>query len=195
MKTLHFWGKFSSVQPLSHIRLFATSQTAAHQDSLFITTSWSLFKLMSIKLVMPSNHFILCFPFYSPLQSFLASGSFPVSNFFLSGSQSIGASAPASVLPINEYSGLISFRIDWLDLLEIQRTLKSLLEHHSSKTSISVSNPERWCCESAALNMPANLENSAVATGLGKVRFHSSSKERQCQRMLKLPHNCTHLTR
>ena len=57
------------------------------------------------------------------------------------------------------------------------------------------SNPERWCCESAALNMPANLENSAVATGLEKVSFHPNPKERQCQRMLKLPHNCTHLTR
>ena len=55
--------------------------------------------------------------------------------------------------------------------------------------------PKRWCCESAALNMPANLENSAVATGLEKVSFHSSPKEGQCQRMLKLPHNCTHLTR
>ena len=58
-----------------------------------------------------------------------------------------------------------------------------------------ISNPERWCCESAALNMPANLENSLVATGLEKVSFHSNPKERQCQRMLKLPHNCTHLTR
>ena len=55
--------------------------------------------------------------------------------------------------------------------------------------------PERWCCESAALNMPANFENSAVATGLEKVSFHSNPKERQCQRMLKLPHNCNHLTR
>ena len=58
----------------------------------------------------------------------------------------------------------------------------------------SVSNPKRWCCESAALNMSANLENSAVATGLEKVNFHSNPKERQCQRMLKLPHNCIHLT-
>ena len=56
-------------------------------------------------------------------------------------------------------------------------------------------NPERWCCESAALNMPANTENSAVATALEKVPFHSNPKERQCQRTLKLPHNCTHLTR
>ena len=59
----------------------------------------------------------------------------------------------------------------------------------------AISNPERGCCESAALNMPAKLENSAVATGLEKVSFHSNPKERQCQRMLKLPHNCTHLTR
>jgi len=61
-------------------------------------------------------------------------------------------------------------------------------------SSRAISNPKRWCCESAALNMPANLENSAVATGLEKVSFHSNPKERQCQRMLKLPHNCTHLT-
>ena len=58
-----------------------------------------------------------------------------------------------------------------------------------------ISNPKRWCCESAAFNMPTNLENSAVATGLEKVRFHSNPKERQCQRMFKLPHNYTHLTR
>ena len=58
----------------------------------------------------------------------------------------------------------------------------------------AISNPERWCCESIALNMPANLENSAVATGLEKVSFHSNPKERQCQRMFKLPHNCTHVT-
>ena len=62
-------------------------------------------------------------------------------------------------------------------------------------SSWAISNPERWCCESAALNTPANLENSAVATGLEKVSFCSNPKERQCQRMLKLPHNCTHLIR
>ena len=59
----------------------------------------------------------------------------------------------------------------------------------------AISNPKRWCCESAAFNMPVNLENSAVVTGLKKVSFHSNPKERQCQKMLKLPHNCTHLTR
>ena len=62
-------------------------------------------------------------------------------------------------------------------------------------SSWAISNPERCCCESAALNMPANLENAAVATGLEKVSFHSNPKERQCQRMLKVPHNCTHLTK
>ena len=62
------------------------------------------------------------------------------------------------------------------------------------KFQLAISNPERWYCEGAALNMPANLENSAVATGLEKVSFHSNHKERQCQRMLKLPHNRTHLT-
>ena len=61
-------------------------------------------------------------------------------------------------------------------------------------SSWAISNPKRWCCESDARNMPADLENSAVATGLEKVSFHTNPKERQCQRMLKLPHNCTHLT-
>ena len=70
--------------------------------------------------------------------------------------------------------------VAWLSFIELDK---------------AVSNPERWCCESDALNMLANLENSAVATGLEKVSFHSNPKERQCQRMLKLPHNCTHLTR
>ena len=88
----------SSVQSLSHVQLFVTPWIAACQVSLSITSSRSLLKLMSIDLVMPSNHLILCRPF-SCLQSFPASGSFPVSQFFSSGSQSIGASASASVLP------------------------------------------------------------------------------------------------
>ena len=81
---------------------------------------------------MPSTIIV---PFSSCLQSFPASGSFPMSQFFASGGQSIGVSASASVLS-NEYSGLISFRMDWLDLLAIQGTLNSLLQHHSSKASI-----------------------------------------------------------
>ena len=75
-------------------------------------------------------------PFSSHLQSFLTSGSFPMRQFFKSGSQSTGISTSASVLPMNEYSGLVSFRMDWMDLFAVQGTLKSFLQHHSSKQSI-----------------------------------------------------------
>ena len=93
--------QFSPVQLLSHVQLFATPWTAPHQASLSITNSQSLLKLMSIKSVMPSNHFILFVPFSSHLQSFPASRSFPMSQLFTSGGQSIGVSASASVLPMN----------------------------------------------------------------------------------------------
>ena len=92
---------FSSVQLLSRVWLFATPLTAACQTSLSITNSWSLLKHMPIESVMPSNHLILCWPFSSHLQSFPASESFPMSQFFASGGQSIGVSASASVLPMN----------------------------------------------------------------------------------------------
>jgi len=92
---------FSSVQSLSHVRLFATPWTAACQASLSITNSRSLPKLMSINSVMPSNHLILCRPVSSCPQSFPASGSFPMSQLFTSGGQSIGVSASTSVLPVN----------------------------------------------------------------------------------------------
>ena len=85
---------------------------------------------------MPSNHLILCHPFSSCHQSFPASGCFPVSQFFASGGQSVGASASFSTCHSNEYSGLISFRIYWFDLFDVQRTFKSLLQHHCSKASI-----------------------------------------------------------
>ena len=90
---------------------------------------------MSIELVMPSNHLILCCPLSSCLQSLPASGSFSVSHFFVSGGRSIG-SFSFSISHSNEYSGLISFRMDWFDLLAAQGTLKSLLQHHSSRASI-----------------------------------------------------------
>ena len=93
------WVQFSSIQSLSHVWLFATPWTAAHQASLSIISSWSLLKLMSIELVMPSNHLTLCCPLLS--QSFPASGSFQMSQFFASGGQNIGVSASASVLPMN----------------------------------------------------------------------------------------------
>ena len=106
--------------------------TAACQASLSITNSWSLLKFMSIESVMPFNHLILCRPILLLPSIFPSNrtGSFPMSQFFASGDQSIGASASASILPMN-IQGLISFRIDWFDLLEVQATLKSL-----SKTTV-----------------------------------------------------------
>ena len=98
---LHFVPSIQSVQSLSHVQLFATPWTAACRASLSFTISWSLLKLMSIESVMPSNHLILCAPFSSCLQSFPASGSFLMSQLFASGGQSIGASASASVFPLN----------------------------------------------------------------------------------------------
>ena len=122
----------SSVQLLSHVQLFATPCTAACQASLSITNSWSLLKLMSIELVMPSNHLILCHPLLLP-------SVFPRFGVFSNGSV-LHIRWPKywsfSPNPSNEHSGLISFRIDWLDLLAVQGTLKSLLQHHSSEASI-----------------------------------------------------------
>ena len=123
--------QFSSVQSLSHVQLFAIPWIAARQASLSITNSWRLPKLMSIESVMPSNHLI---PFSSCPQSLPASGSFPMSQLFAWGGQSIGVSALASVPLMNTQDW--SFRMDWLDLLAVQETLKSLLQHHSSKATI-----------------------------------------------------------
>ena len=130
--------QFSSVQSLSRVRLFVTPWTAAHQASLSITNSQSLLKLMPIELVMPSNHLIL----YHPL--LLLPSIFPSIRVFSSES-ALRIRWPKywsfsfNISPSNEYSGLISFRMDWLDLLAVQGTLRSLLQHHSSKASIL------WC--------------------------------------------------
>ena len=124
----------SSGQSLSHVRLFATPWTAARQASLSITNSQSLLKLMSIESVMPSNHLVLCHPLL------LLPSIFPSIRVF-SNESALGIRWPRywsfsfNISPSSEYSGLISFRIDWLDLLEIQGTLKSL-QHYSSKASI-----------------------------------------------------------
>ena len=131
-------GLYDAVQLLIRVQLFATPWTAACQASLFFTVSQSLLILLAIESVMPSNHLILCRLFSFCLQSFPASGSFPMSWLFTSGGQSIGASASATVLSMN-ISGLISFRIDWLDLLVVQGTLKSFLQHHNLKASIDIS--------------------------------------------------------
>ena len=126
------------VLSLSCVRLFVTPWTAARQASLSITNSWSLFKLMSIESVMPSNHLILCCLLLLP------SSIFPSIRVF-SNESVLHIRWPKywsfsfSISPSNEYSGLISFRMDWLDLLAVQETLKSLLQHHSSKASIL------WC--------------------------------------------------
>ena len=98
---IEFLVQFSSVQLLSHVWLFATPWTVSRQVSLSINNSWSLLKLMSIESVMLSNHLISVVPFSSCLQSFPASGALPMSQFFASGGQSIGASGSASVLPMN----------------------------------------------------------------------------------------------
>ena len=127
----------SSVQSLSQVWLFVTLWTAARQASLSITNPWS-FKLMSIESVIPSNHLILCRPFL------LLPSIFPSIRVFISESVLYirwpkYCSFSFSISPSNEYSGLISFRSDWFDLLVVLGTLKSLLQHHSSKASIL------WC--------------------------------------------------
>ena len=126
---------FSSDQSLSHVQHFATPWTIACQVSLSITSSWRLLKFMSIQSVMPSNHLILCHPLL------LLPSIFP--NIRVFSNESVLHirwpkywSFSFNISPSNDYSGLISFRMDWLDLLVVQGTLKSLLQHHSSKESI-----------------------------------------------------------
>ena len=121
-----------SVQSLSHVQLFVTRWTAAHQASLSITNSQSSLKPMSIESVMPSNHLILCRPLL------LLPSIFPRIRVFSSESALCVKwpkywSFSLNISPSNEHPGLISFRMDWLDLLAVQGTLKSLIQHHSSK--------------------------------------------------------------
>ena len=128
----------SSVQLLSHVWLFVTPWTAARQASLSITNSQSLLKLMSIESVMPSNHLILCHPLL------LLPSIFPSIRVFSNKSAlcirwSKYWRFSFSINPSNEHSGPISFRMDWWDLLVVQGTLRSLLQHHSSNASIL------WC--------------------------------------------------
>ena len=127
--------EFSSVQLLSHVQFFATLWTVACQASLSITNSQGLLKLMSIESVMPSSHLILCRPLL------LLFSIFPSIRVFLNESALCIRwpkywSYSFSISPSNEHPGLISFRMDWLDLLAVQGTLKSLLQHHSSKASV-----------------------------------------------------------
>ena len=136
---IHGYAQFSSVQSLSRVQLFATPWTVARQASLSITTSWSLLKLMYIEWVMPSNHLILCRPLL------LLPSVFPSIKVFSTESV-LRIRWPNywnfsfSISPSNEYSGLISFRINWLDLLVVQETLKSLLQHQFESINSSVLN-------------------------------------------------------
>ena len=127
--------QLSSLQSLSHVQLFATPWTAAGQASLSITNSRSLLKLMSIESVMSFNHLILCRPLLLPPSTFPSIRVFS-NESVLCISWLKYCSFSFSMSPSNEYSVLISFRMDWLDVLAVQGTLKSLLQHHSSKVSI-----------------------------------------------------------
>ena len=159
---VHFWytqqavrnDQFNSVQSLSRVQLFVTPWIAARQASLSITNSQSLLKLLSIKLVLPSNHLILCRPLL------LSPSIFPSIRVF--SNESVLCirwpkywSFSFSISPSNEYSGLIFFRMDWLDLLAVQGTLKNLLQHHSSKASV---------LQSSAFFI-VHLSNPYMATG------------------------------
>ena len=126
---------FSSVQLLSHVRLFAIPWTTACQASLSITNSWSLPKFMCIESMMPSNHLILCRSLLL-LPSILPSIRVFSNESALQIRWSKYWSFSFNMSPSNEHPGLISFRMDWLDLLKVQGTLKSLFQHHSSKASI-----------------------------------------------------------
>ena len=129
-------NQFSLVQSLSCVRLFVTLWTAARQAFLSIANSWSLLRLMSIKSVMPSNHLVFCRPLL------LLPSIFPNIRVLISNDSVLCIRWPElwsfsfSISPSYEYSGLISFRIDWFELLAVQRTLKSLLQQHSSKAYI-----------------------------------------------------------
>ena len=129
------YSAFSSVQSLSHVRFFVTPWTAAHQASLSITNSWSSLNPTSIELVMPSNDVI-------PSRPFLLLPAIPPSIRVFSNESTLRMRWPKywsfsfSIIPSKEHPGLISFRMDWLDLLAVQGTLKNFLQHHSSKASI-----------------------------------------------------------
>ena len=149
-----FVPSFSLVKLLSHAHLFVTPWSAAHQASLSITNSRSLLKLISIESVMPSNYLILCHLLL------LLPSIFPSIRVF-SNESVLRIRGPKywsfsfSISPSNEHPGLISFRMDWVDLLAVQGTLKSLLQHHSSKASIL------WCSASFIVQ----LSHPCMTTG------------------------------
>ena len=174
------------VQSLSCVQLFATPWTAERKASLSVTNSWSLLKLMSIELVMPSNHLILCRPFLFP-PSIIPSIRVSSNETVLRIRWPKNWSFSFSISLFNEYLGLISFRMDWLDLLVVQRTIKCLLQHHSSKAStlqcsalfiVQLSHPymttgktialTRWTFVGKVISLLFNMLSSLVRTFLPK---------------------------
>ena len=129
------WQSSDSVQSFSHVRLFVIPWTEVGQASLSITDSQSLLNLISVELVMPSSHLIFCHPLLLPPPIFSSIRDFSNESVLCIRWPEYW-SFSFSISPSNEYSGLISFRMDWLDLLAVQGTLKSLLQHHSAKASI-----------------------------------------------------------
>ena len=184
------FSAISSVQLLSHVQLFATPWTAARQASLSITNSWSLFKLISIESVMPSNYLILCCPLLLP-------SVFPGIRVF--SNESVlrirwpkYESFSFSVSPSNEYSGLIFFRMDWLDLLEVQRTLKRLLQHHKTwvhtqkivtqmftETSLIITKTGRYPLEGEWINNIPRYIQIMVYNSALKEMTHQTMKKKE----------------
>ena len=150
---LCLWDQSVQFQSLSCVQLFVTPWTTAGQASLSITNSQSLLQVISIKLVMPSNHLILCHPLLLPPSIFPSIRVFPNESVLY-----IRRHFSFNISPSNEYSGLISFRIDWFDFFEVQGTLKSLLQYHSSKASIL------WC----SAFFIVHLSNPYMTTGKTK---------------------------
>ena len=148
-----------SVQSLSRVRLFVTPWTEARQASLSITNSQSLLKVMSIESVMSSNHLIFCCPLLLLPSIFASIRVFP-NESVLHIRWPKYWSFSFSTSPSNEYSGLISFRMDWLDLLTVQGTLKSLLQHHSSKASIL------WCSAFFVVQLSHPYQNTGKTIAL-----------------------------
>ena len=160
---LSFPFPFSSAHSLSRVWLFATPWTTAHQGSLSITNSWGLLKLISITSVMPSNYLILCHLLLLLPSIFPSIRVFP-NQSALHIRWPTYWSFSFNISPSNEYSGLISFRMDWLDLLAVQGTLKSLLQHHNSKASIL----RHWAFFIVQLSHPYMTTGRTIALTISK---------------------------
>ena len=171
--------QFSSIQPLSRVWLFATPWTAAHQASMFITISWSLLKLMSLELVMPLNHLILCHPLLLLPSIFPSIGSFQMSQFFASGGQNIGVSASVSVFPMNIQDWFPLGLTDWIFLQSkgLSRIFSSytIQKHQFFGTQTSLWSNSHMCTWSLGFlggsvvkNPPTNAGEEGWIAGLGR---------------------------